>query len=132
MKKIIFSAMILFSVFSATITGCQSVSSVQQSGASQAVQPVVQTGTMPNFSQKDALNAIRNTIRLDYNHYSINLVNDTLAYQNEEYYEFQISGKEGAFGPPIIVSKENGAIYCYYADQTVSGVEQDKVLGSKI
>jgi hypothetical protein len=129
MKKRAVSAMMVLVVIFTLLAGCQRVSAAQNTAAPTEI-PAVQTG-MLNFGLQEALNAVRQTIQLDYSKYSIHLISDQLKYDGQDYYQFRISNSSGSIGPSIIVSRENGALYCYYPDHTVTGVDQDKVFGSK-
>lgn len=130
MKKRMISAVMILAILAALLVGCQKVSSVKNTAASDPI-PAVQTGTVFNFSLKEALNAVKQTINVDYTKYKIDLINSNLSYEGQDYYQFQISDDKAAIEPYLIVSKENGAVYCYYSNQTVTEVYQDKVFGSK-
>ncbi|HHV33016.1 hypothetical protein [Caproiciproducens sp. LBM24188] len=128
MKKRVISAVLALAAVFTMLAGCKTVSTVHNAAAPvepAAVQTVAETTI--NVSEEEALNAVRQTIRVDYSKHPVCLVNSALKYKNEEYYQFQISSLQ----PYLIVSKENGAVYCYYDDQTVTEVYQDKTFGSK-
>lgn len=88
--------------------------------------------TEQNVDQSEAVNVVKNMIRMDYSKYKIDLINKNLEYNGSEYYQFLISNNEASIEPSIIVSKNDGAILCYYPDNTVTEVDQDGVFKSKL
>ncbi len=84
-----------------------------------------------NIDQSEAVNVIKNMIRVDYTKYKIDLINKNLEYNGNEYYQFLISNNEASIEPSLIVSKNDGSILCYYPDNTVTQVDQDGVFNSK-
>jgi phosphatidate phosphatase PAH1 len=85
-----------------------------------------------NVDQSEAVNVVKNMIRVDYTKYKIDLINKNLEYNGNEYYQFLISNNEASIEPSIIVSKNDGAILCYYPDSTVTEVDQDGIFKSKL
>lgn len=127
-KKMISTVMALL-VLSFLLVGCQKAGTVQHTAEAANI---VYTGSIqPNVGQAEAINAIKNTISMDYNKYQLRLVRDNLNYNGQGFYEFQISDGGSNFGPSLIVSRDNGAIYCYYQNHTIADVFQDSVFRTK-
>lgn len=129
MNKRVVSALTVFVLVFALLVGCQKISTVQNAEVSGRPQSSPQT--VENIGRTEAVNAVRHTISMDYSKYKIDLINDDLNYKGQEYFQFLISDSQSAIEPSIIVSKDNGAIYCYYPDQTVTEVYDDQVFKSK-
>ena len=125
MKKRVIAAVMVLAVISVLLVGCQTVGSAQNTSTPAYSQPV------ENIGRSEATNIIKNMINMDYSKYKIDLINDDLNYKGEEYFQFLLSDSKSSIEPSIIVSKNNGAIYCYYPDQTVTEVFQDGVFKSK-
>jgi uncharacterized protein YpuA (DUF1002 family) len=115
------AAVVLLSVLT-ILTACGK--SVQLSGKTTS-SPSVQSEQ--NIDQNQAVNVIKNMIPTDYAKYKISLMNASLEYEGNEYYQFSISNDRSAIKPSIIVSKNNGAILCYYPDSTVTELDSEKV-----
>jgi hypothetical protein len=113
--------MVIFAMFSA----CSKTPAARNiSFDSQSVQ---QIKSVQNIDLSRAENIIKNTINLDYSKYKISLVNSNIDYKGQRYFQFIISDGKTSIGPSVIVSKDDGEIYCYYSDKSVTEVYQDKV-----
>jgi len=131
MKKRVIAAVMVLVVFSAFLVGCQRTGTVQNTGVPSNTQLINTSQPVENIGRIEAANVIKNMINLDYSKYKINLVNDDFKFHGEDYYQFLLTDSKITIEPSIIVSKNNGAIYCYYPDQTVTEVYQDSVFKSK-
>lgn len=132
MKKRVIAAVMVTTVILALLVGCQKTGMVQNTGASANSQPVLTSQPIENIGRVEAINVVKHTINMDYSKYQIDLVNDNLKYNGQEYFQFLISDSKTSIEPSIIVSKENGAAYCYYPDHTVTEVYQDSVFKSRM
>lgn len=121
-----FTVMIVLAVLLLIPAACTKAGSAKEQPA--AIQPTL---TVQNIDQDEAESVIRNTIRLDYHQYKLDLMNESLSYDGNQYYQFEISDHNSAVGPSIIVSKSNGVVLCYYPNHSVSEVYQDEVFKSK-
>jgi uncharacterized protein YpmB len=130
MKKawisVIAGLLLILAVFTACGTAASRKSGMQD--ISQSVQPVA---AAQNIDLEQAENTVKNTISLDYTKYTLNMINDKLMYQGQEFYQFLISDGNISLEPSVIVSKADGEIYCYYPDSLVTEVYQDSVFKSK-
>lgn len=132
MKKRVIAAVMALVVISALLVGCQKTGTVQNAAVSGESQPVQISQSVENIGRTEAINTVKHMINMDDGKYKINLVNDDLKYNGQEYFQFTISDSKTSLEPSIIVSKENGAIYCYYPDHTVTEVYQDAVFKSMV
>jgi len=89
------------------------------------------TQSVQNIDRSEAVNVIKNMIRMDYTKYKVDLIDSNFEYKGNQYYQFLISDRNASIEPSIIVSKHNGTILCYYPDNTVTEVYQDGVFKSK-
>jgi len=114
----------------AIFTGCVRAATKQNidTSAGLAVQPVK---SVQNIDRTQAMSVVKHMIHLDYSKYKIDLINDDLKYKGQQYFQFLISDENASIEPSIIVSKDNGEIYCYYPDKTTTEVYQDQVFKSK-
>ncbi len=132
MKKRFMAAAVMLMLFSVLLVGCQTSGMVQKTGNSGAVQPVQISQPVDNIGQNEAIHTVKQTINMNNGKYKINLVSDDLKYNGQEYYQFSVSDSKDSLKPSIIVSKENGAMYCYYPDETVTPIDQDAIFKSMI
>ncbi|MCY1712821.1 hypothetical protein [Caproiciproducens galactitolivorans] len=121
-----FTVIIVLAVLLLIPAACTKAGSAKEQPA--AFQPTL---TVQNVDQSEAANVIKNTIRLDYQQYKVDLTNENFNYNGNQYYQFVISNNHSEIGPSVIVSKNNGMILCYYPDHSVSEVYQDDVFKSK-
>lgn len=127
MKKRMFAIGLVFAVVSILLAGCRMGSAGRTAEAAPQTQAVAE---VQNFGRTEAYNAVKNTIVLDYDKYKIDLIRDALQVDGQDYYEFQISDGRTALKPSILVSKVNGAVYCY-SNHALTDVYEDAVFGSK-
>jgi len=127
MKTGKFAAAIVLVALLTILTACSKAGSAQ-SGKPEIFQPAQ---SVQNIDRNEAMNAVKNMIRMDYTKYKIGLINGNFEYQGNQYYQFLISDKNESIEPSIIVSKHNGTVLCYYPDDTVTEVYQDGVFKSK-
>lgn len=80
-----------------------------------------------NIDKDQAINVIKNMIPDHYGNYQISLVNPSLQYKGNEYYQFSILNGSSKSESSVIVSKNNGEILCYYPDSTATELNPDKV-----
>ncbi len=127
MKTKIVAVVMALSVMLMILTACDRAvpCRTNKSTASQPAQ------SEQNINQSQAANVIKNMIRMDYTKYKIDLINGDFEYNGDQYYQFLIADNNASIEPSIIVSKNNGAILCYYPDSTVTEVYQDRVFKSK-
>ncbi len=128
MKKAWISIIVGLLLVLAVFTAC-GTAAPQKPGAPN-VPPTVQPVAAQNVDLKQAENAVKNTISLDYTKYTLDMINDKLMYQGQEFYQFLICDSNNALEPSIIVSKRNGEIFCYYPDRSVTDVYRDHVFKS--
>ncbi len=128
MKKAWISVIVGLLLILAVFTACGTAAS-RKPGASNIPQPV-QPVAAQNVDLKQAKNAVKNTIPLDYKKYTLELINDQLMYQGQEFYQFLISDGNIAMEPSVIVSKMNGEIFYYYPDRSVTDAYGDRVFKS--
>lgn len=129
MKKRIIAAVFCLALFSALMVGCQKAGTVQNTETNP--QPAVAAiATGPNVGRTEAVNTVKNTLRLDYSKYQLKLVSDHLDYDGQQYYEFQLLHNGRQYGPSLIVSRDNGVLFCYYPNGTVGELYEDKVFGA--
>ncbi len=131
MKKRVIAAVMALAVLSVLLIGCQKTGTVQNTAAPASSQPAQSSQLAENIDRAEATNVIKNMINLDHGKYKIDLINDDLNYKGQEYFQFLLSDSNAAVEPSIIVSKNNGAIYCYYPDRTVTEVDQAGVFKLK-
>lgn len=122
------SVLFAFAVIAVMLAGCRVASTVQTPAAVADVQTVQDAG---NFSRDQALHVVKQTINVDYTKYTVKLVNDRLRYNGQDYYQFIITDGKKEIGPAVIVSRENGALYCYNSDKTVSEVDSSRTFATK-
>ncbi|MDF1495563.1 hypothetical protein [Caproiciproducens sp. CPB-2] len=127
MKTGKFAAAIVLVALLTILTACSKAGTAQNSKP-EIFQPAQ---SVQNIDRNEAMNAVKNMIRMDYTKYKIDLINGNFEYQGNQYYQFLISDKSESIEPSIIVSKHNGAVLCYYPDDTVTQVYQDGVFKSK-
>ncbi|NLJ31359.1 MAG: hypothetical protein GX424_07160 [Clostridiales bacterium] len=130
MKKRIIAAVFCLAFLSAWMVGCQKAGTAQQNRSADS-RNVVAAAAGPNIGRAEAVNTVKNMINVDYGKYRIKLVRDDLEYDGQRYYEFQLLNDCKQFGPSLIVSRDNGVIYCYYPNHTVAQVYDDQVFRSK-
>ncbi|QEY33653.1 hypothetical protein FL966_00445 [Caproiciproducens galactitolivorans] len=123
-KKV--TVLIVLTLFLLIPAACTKAGSTKEQSAE--LQPTL---TVQNIDLEEAESVIKNTIRLNYNQYRLELMNENLSYGGDQYYQFEISDHNRTVGPSIIVSKSNGMILCYYPDHSVSDVYQDEVFKTK-
>lgn len=131
MKKKLILAILPILILAAFITACSHTATARSIDKPVSSQPVQDVKAVQNIDSTEALNVVRHMINLDYTKYKIDLINDNLEYKGQQYYQFLISDQEVSIEPSIIVSKDDGEIYCYYPDKTVTEVYQDGVFKSK-
>nr|WP_319487589.1 hypothetical protein [uncultured Caproiciproducens sp.] len=127
MKTRKFAAVIVLVVLLTILTACSKAGMIQKSGT-EVFQPAQ---SVQNIDRSEAVNVVKNMIRMDYTKYKIDLINGDFEYKGNQYYQFLISDSNAAIEPSIIVSKNNGTILCYYPDKTVTEVYQDGVFKSR-
>lgn len=132
MKKRVVTAVMLLAVISLLLVGCQRAGTVQNANAPGISQPAQISQPAENIGQTEAINTVKNMIDVDSQRYKIELVSDDLKYNGREYFQFRVSDRKGTLEPTVIVSKENGAVYCYYPDQTVTEMDQDALFKSMV
>lgn len=129
MKKRIIAAVFCLVLFSALMAGCQKAGTVQNTAANNRP-AVAAIAAGPNFDREEAVNTVKNTLSLDFSQYQLKLVNDSLRYNGGLYYEFQVLHGGSQYGPSLIVSQDNGALFCYYSDGKVGEPYQDQSFGT--
>lgn len=121
-----FTVLIVLTLFLLIPAACTKAGSTKEQPAE--LRPTL---TVQNIDREEAESVIKNTIRLNYNQYRLDLTNENLSYGGDQFYQFEISDHNSTVGPSIIVSKSNGVILCYYPDHSVSDVYQDEVFKTK-
>lgn len=128
MKKRIIAAVFSLLLLSALMIGCQKAGTVQNTETN--VKPAVAAiAAGPNVDRTEAVNTVKNTLRLDYSKYQLKLVSEDLRYDGRQYYEFQLQYNGRQYGSSLIVSRDNGALLCYYPNGTAGELYDDKVFG---
>ncbi len=59
--------------------------------------------------------------RIDTGIYSVDLVEESLAVEGNDYYQFLVSSNGSAIYPSLIVNKQSGSIFCYTEEGEVRG-----------
>ena len=115
----------------AVFTACSQTAMAKNTGEQEVSKSIQPIKTVQNIDREEAMNVVKHTINLDYSQYKIDLINDNLEYKGQQYFQFLISDSKMSIEPSVIVSKDNGEIYCYYPDKTVTEVDQDQVFKSR-
>jgi len=131
MKNKMVAAILGFLISTVMLTGCSQVGMVRNTGATDGSKFVQPVKSVQNIDRTEAENVIKHMINIDYSKYKIDLISSDLEYKGQEYYQFLISDSAVSIEPSIIVSKDDGEIYCYYPDHTTTEVYQDQVFKSK-
>jgi hypothetical protein len=122
-----FKSVVIITAMLIILSACGNVAKVRQAQP-ETFQP---SNSAQNINMDEAVNVVKNMVQIDYNQYKLNMVDDNFSYNGNQYYQFIISDVSDAIGPSLIVSKHNGAILCYYPDNTVTEVYQDATFKSK-
>jgi hypothetical protein len=132
MKNRIIAAVLGVLIMATLFTGCSQIAVAQNTGAAEGTQSGQSVKSVQNINYAEAVNVIKHMINLDYSKFKIDLINDDLKYKGQRYFQFLISDSNAAIEPSIIVSKDDGQIFCYYPDKTTTEVYEDQVFKSKI
>lgn len=85
--------------------------------------PVPTPTEVPMLSQTEALRIVNEIIQLE--HYSVELLDDHLMIDGEEYYSFCVNNEKGeGLEPLLIVEKKEGTLLCYDMSGVVATIEK--------